>query len=270
MSLRHLTRIALWLLPTLLVICVGCQEDVSTTSLFTPDNGGTRELQIATGVDDSAAHRTLESIWKNTEGVLMQVFTQTIDCQVGGVFTVRPAGWPEGYDVVLTVDPGTMPLNHDPVVDFVMEIPVTGPVGNALSVPYEFHPDGIRFNQPVHVTVAWPEWAGAAPASGMDLWYLERESHDGSIHYRVTDRKNSEPVPATPLSAKALGAPLGHYSIDHFSRWGLADGDDDADDPDDGGKTIDLMQTALPTTAEGACCWTALATDHNVPIRLDF
>lgn len=269
MPIRHFLRRLSWMLPVLLLISAGCQEEISTTRLLTPDDVETGKLTDAsTGVDDPVAHETLEAIWRNNEGVLMQIFTQTIDCRAGGVFKARPVGWLEGYDVVLTVDPGTLPLNHDPVVEFVIEIPVSGPAGDVLSVPYEFHPDGIRFNQPVHFTVPWPEWAGVMPASGMDLWYVEQEIHDGAAHYRVTDRKDSEAVPATPLSATALDAPLGHYSIDHFSRWGLADGNDDPDDNNGGnGKGPMSLHTGLATTGEGASCWTALAADALRPER---
>ncbi len=245
----------------------GCQEDNTPLSLVGPSGADIAALRDITGTDNADLHQALQAMWRNTDGVLMQVFKKTIDCRTGGVFSARPVGWPEGYDVVLTVDPGTLPLNHDPVVEFVMEIPVTGPATAVGSVPYEFHPDGIRFNQPVHITVAWPEWAGTAPASAMNLWYLENEFHDGIEHYRVVDRKLSEPAPATALSDKAVLAPLGHFSIDHFSRWSVGD-DPVGDKSTEPGKGI--LQTILATAAAGDCCWTELAASPDLKPQLDF
>ncbi len=265
---RSNTHRAFFLIPLLLLVASGCQDDVSTTALVTPEmpvGGDSVVRQETTGHDDTAMHMALEEMWHNTDGVLMQVFKQTIDCQAGGVFAVRPAGWPEGYDVVLTVDPGTVPLNHDNLVEFVMEIPVTGPSSGVKSVPYEFHPDGIVFNQPVHVSVAWPQWAGAAPASGMDLWYIEQEFQDTEAHYRVLDRKESEPVAATMISEKALLAPMGHYSIDHFSRWNVEGDDPVGDQPDNGS-----VRASLANAAEGDCCWSADEIDPDRHIAIDF
>ena len=273
---RSSFRRILCLIPLLLLVASGCQEDVGAPVSFIsegPSGDDTGALREVVGVEDTSLHTALEAMWTNTDGVLMQIFKQTIDCQAGGVFAVRPTGWPEGYDVVLTVDPGTVPLNHDNMVEFVMEIPITGPSSGVTSVPYEFHPDGIIFNQPVHITVAWPEWAGTAPASGMDLWYIEQEFVDTAAHYQVIDRKVSEPVAATIISEKVALAPVGHYSIDHFSRWNVVDdsgSSDDPDDPDGGLADNGTVHASLANAVEGDCCWQATVTDPNRHIAIDF
>ncbi len=265
-STRHLLR----LIPVLLVLALGCQDDVSTTALFTPEGSASTDTGIlrgADGVEDTSLHTALEAMWTSSDGVLMQVFKQTIDCQAGGVFTARPTGWPEGYDVVLTVDPGTVPLNHGNLVEFVMEIPVTGPSGSPTAVPYEFHPDGIIFNQPVHVSIVWPQWAGTAPASGMDLWYIEQEFQDADAHYRVLDRKIGDPVAAAEVSEKVALAPVTTYSIDHFSRWVLGGGTGGDGGAIGGG---DPVAASLANAVEGDCCWLATTTDPNRHIDMDF
>lgn len=248
------------------ILVAGCQESKDPAgTLLGPPEEAVAALRGATGVDDVALHQALEAIWKNTDGVMTQVFTQTIDCQTGGVFTVRPVGWPAGYDVTLTVDPGTVPLNHDPVVEFVMEVPVTGPSATVHSVPYVFHPDGIRFNQPVHVAVAWPQWAGATPASGMHLWYLEQEVHDGAIHYLVVDRLAADPPAVANGPAKVAVAPVAQFSVAHFSRWNLADDQDGDDDP-----IASELGSPLAITVQGDCCWTDLAASPTQQLRSEF
>ena len=262
-------------LPVVLLIFVsfafvaGCADDSATTTLFSPAEVEIKPLHDATGVDDSFLHAALEAMWKNSDGVLMQVFTQTIDCEQGGVFVAKPVGWPDGYEVILTVDPGTIPLNHDKLVDFVIEVPVSGPAEGRHSVPYEFHPDGIVFNQAVHVSMAWPQWAGEAPVSGMMLWYLESEIHDGNEHYKVIDQKLNELEIASTSFNKANGISRGEYSIDHFSRWSVGDGGD-GDTGGDGGADHGLAYQTRLTATEGDGCWTSLSRRRIDSVRVDF
>ncbi|MCB1183475.1 hypothetical protein KDM41_08570 [bacterium] len=255
-TLPHL-HIAFALL-LLLAVAGGCGQDHSGSFALDPAPAIGRNADV-TGTDDPVLHEALDAMWHNDDGVLMQVFRQTIDCETGGVFSVHPAGWPAGYDVSLTVDPGTLPLNRPNPVEFVMEIPVTGPV-TATSVPFEFHPDGIRFSQPVHIEIVWPEWAGTAPASGMSLWYLEQEEHDGSYHYRVVEKKDNQ------IAMAKSDVPRGRYSIDHFSRWTAGDGST-SDDGTGGSGGTPVDNGALAGTSQGDCCWSEVAYDRDIRPR---
>jgi len=269
MTLQSLTQRVALLLIVLSVLVAGCSKEDSTTALFSPENVEIKPLTDASGVDDTALHASLEAMWRNKDGVLMQVFTQTIDCEVGGVFVAKPVGWPAGYEVILTVDSGTIPLNHDTLVEFVIEIPVSGPAAGRHSVPYEFHPDGIVFNQNIHVSLAWPQWAGEGPASGMDLWYLESEVHDGDEHYQVIDQKLNEIEVASGSSQKSGGVVRGDYSIDHFSRWSVG-GSNGGDDGGNDSSIDDLLTPSQISATEGDACWTANDDRRIESVRNDF
>ena len=234
------------LLPCLLLVIVSCSQDQITQDSILGLEESQSDSELVTkmikGPDfgDRAFQNRLESYLNNDIGVEFQLFQQTIAWETGGVIDATPSDWPEGYEIKLNIPPYSTSSDYPGYesVTFGIEVPADGPGPGVTSVPFNFYPDGIKFQTPPELILSWPPWAGTATSEVFTLLNIQTEIHDGKIHYRVPDMMFSSPDALLENGAETrsggnmmdLCTGIRFY-MPHFSRWEFVDGDG----ADDGG-----------------------------------
>ena len=227
-----------------LLLAVSCGLEPSPTG---PEKGNIQPDKMArgeTGYCNFVLHRECEEYWNNDAGVVYQLIGGVYDCSDTVLVDATPGSWGPGYEVSLLVPKNAVPTDYPgyPLVNFMVAVPVGGPADSVSSVPYHFYPDGIEFQLPVTATLRWPEWAGAYHDSNSCLINMEIEMHEEEVHYRINKR-----VKATPPAAKAMDPTGGEFPILHFSRWEVANGDQDSG--------VDPGLLLSDEVEEGEACW---------------
>lgn len=252
---RYRLPIALTVLALLTASC----KDESSLTIPQADQVDPGKFAVSpTGTCSPTLHAQLQEYLENDEGIIFQIFEETLDCSQTAVLHAAPASWGPGYDVQLVIPAGAVPSDYPgyPLVTFSLGVPAVGPGAGLTSVPYLFHPDGIQFQIPIQARLYWPPWAGAFTPEGSALIHLQTEIHDSGVHYRVDAL--AEPAAVLVSTDKAL--PNGcEFNLPHFSRWDVVDGDNDPIDPT-------LIATKDVTT--DTACWETVNPDSSLALEV--
>jgi len=244
-----------------------CSLDGYDSTPSKPGETGVAPLKYAageTGFCNGARHNRYEGFLANDQGIFFQMQHQMIEWHVGGVIDATPASWPEGYEVKMIIPPFC--LSDDvPGYEsalFGISVPVGGPGPGVTSVPFHFFPDGADFIHAPQLILSWPGWAGDPVSDTISLVSVRPIVREGETHYElpvvrtwsIAGGEGGDPPSAVE---RATGY---QFTIPHFSRWEMVDGDesDDGDPPSHGDPIV---------PADPPSCWTEFPPEDPDPFE---
>jgi hypothetical protein len=228
-----------------LVMCLVTMGMLAFVSACERADDGSQDLTLTApgeGYDKLASLQLhLEETWYAGESYAYDTVAGTIDIVTGGSFAARPASYPEGFTVAVSVPPGAVPAEYatDGEITISVQVPRFGTSFDSADAPCPIilEPHGVQFKEPITIWLVLPDALAERCDEGYLFYYLERKTIGNSetFDYRDVTRVYSlggEKDSVAPPGFKESDAAgdcgnMIRCQVMHFSRWELEDGDCD-------------------------------------------
>ena len=195
-------------IPTilLLIFVFACASNCSDNSgIVDPDGSNLEPLEI-TG--DRAGGIDLDALDYETVSGILTPGSSAILMGIAHTWSFRTPCY-----YALNIPEGALPAGGDPV-EFSMSIPTKDSYlnymgGEDLPLILRMEPDGMVFAEPLTIMVSWMPWRPVPDEDDLEYWFYT-EGGGESGHFTDVD-----------LVTIPDGYDQVHFSVDHFSDWGL-------------------------------------------------